>query len=85
MLQERSRLESGGSNITKDHNMETIQKTNKQMRQRWIDRVREDLNLLEIIDGEQLAKNRKSRRSVVEAARHKARNKRKKKIIICFV
>jgi hypothetical protein len=37
-------------------------------RQRWTDRVKEDLKLLGIIEGEQLAKNRELWRGVVEAA-----------------
>ncbi|KAF0771250.1 putative transposon-derived protein F52C9.6 [Aphis craccivora] len=37
-------------------------------RQRWTDQVKEDLKLLDIREGEQLAKNRELWRSVVEAA-----------------
>jgi len=43
-------------------------KPNGRPRQRWIDRVREHLKLLGMRDEEQLAKDRKAWRGVVEAA-----------------
>jgi len=41
--------------------------TGKPPRQRWIDRFKEDLKLLEIKEGEQLAEDRERWRGVVEA------------------
>jgi len=50
--------------------METTQKKPRGLpRQRWIDRVKENLKLLGIKDGKQLAKDRRAWRCVVEAAK----------------
>jgi len=51
-------------------------------RQRWVDRVTEDLKLLGIREGEQLAMDRERWRDVVKAAMD--RNKPKQKTKNCF-
>jgi hypothetical protein len=37
-------------------------------RQRWVDRVKEDIRMLGVINGEELAKHKESWREIVEAA-----------------
>lgn len=62
----RTRLESRGTTYIDHYEMETKQKSTERPRQRWEERVEEDLRKLGVLNGEELAEQGKVWREIVE-------------------